>query len=428
MKILLHLTPFASRQHGSATLVVSLILLIASTMMVLYTARSSFVEQRVSANEIRAKQAFAAAQAGHDHALAYMNDGGVRHGANPVPPAVPNADIIIPVNMTDGGNESGAIYRVAFCDPAETVVGACPVAIPTPANFSTQVCVNAGGAASLLPFYSREARVISCGWSDDGAARHLVTSIVKGSPVLGTPLTNPLTTKGSVGLNGNVSVSNFYNNLTVWAGGILNKTSATGTTFIRDPDIAIPALPDMNDPASWATYPEAPEPGSCNNPGVYACSTSQAVRGPDVIENDTTLSNMTDNQLFEAVMGLPPADYETTVPTQTNPASLDGLKGEVIWVDGGTALDGDIGTRLEPVVIVVDGDTSIGANTVIYGVVYIRNNVSVSGGPTIFGSVVVEGTVSGAGTMNIIYDPLAAMGANSVGRAGNLPGTWRDWN
>jgi hypothetical protein len=42
--------------------------------------------------------------------------------------------------------------------------------------------------------------------------------------------------------------------------------------------------------------------------------------------------------------------------------------------------------------------------------------------------MVVEGDVAGTGSLDIIYDPLVSdNAANNVGRAGAIPGSWRDW-
>ncbi|HHO69901.1 MAG TPA: hypothetical protein ENN02_00255, partial [Halothiobacillus sp.] len=66
-------------QQGMATVMAALVLLVAATLIVLFTARSAFMEQRISGNEVRAKQAMAAAQAGFDHALAHIQKNGIDH-------------------------------------------------------------------------------------------------------------------------------------------------------------------------------------------------------------------------------------------------------------------------------------------------------------------------------------------------------------
>ena len=58
------------RQQGAATIFITIVLLLAVGLIALYANRGAIMEQRLAANEIRAKQAFAAANAGLDAALA----------------------------------------------------------------------------------------------------------------------------------------------------------------------------------------------------------------------------------------------------------------------------------------------------------------------------------------------------------------------
>ena len=51
-------------QNGAATLLVAVVLLIAITLATFFAARVNIEEQRISANDYRAKEAFNAADAG----------------------------------------------------------------------------------------------------------------------------------------------------------------------------------------------------------------------------------------------------------------------------------------------------------------------------------------------------------------------------
>ena len=57
-----------AKEHGASTLFITLILLLLSSLVVFYTARNAINEQRLSANEVRTKQAHDAASAGLDYA------------------------------------------------------------------------------------------------------------------------------------------------------------------------------------------------------------------------------------------------------------------------------------------------------------------------------------------------------------------------
>lgn len=59
----------SARQRGAATLVITLLLLFSMSVMMLYAARVGVIEQRLAANDARARAAFAAAQAGLERTL-----------------------------------------------------------------------------------------------------------------------------------------------------------------------------------------------------------------------------------------------------------------------------------------------------------------------------------------------------------------------
>jgi hypothetical protein len=65
----------AKRQRGALTLLLGLLLLMGSSVLTLGAVRVGIMEQRIANNELRAKEAHQAAQAGLDFALAAFADG-----------------------------------------------------------------------------------------------------------------------------------------------------------------------------------------------------------------------------------------------------------------------------------------------------------------------------------------------------------------
>ena len=59
-------------QQGMITLVMALMLMLIISITILLVSKTSTVEQRISANQFGAKQAFAAAQAGLQYAVPYL--------------------------------------------------------------------------------------------------------------------------------------------------------------------------------------------------------------------------------------------------------------------------------------------------------------------------------------------------------------------
>lgn len=388
---------FINKQRGIGSLFVAVVLLILGTLLVITVSRTGLTEQRTVGNEFRRKQAFEAADAGLNQAFTQLSAAVRTNQDSPV---------------TLDGN---AKYTFAFCSHASA--GLCPG--------------SPGAVTSCSPPDSAVTpRIISCGWSDDDLGRVRITQLVGVVPGLSVSPTNPLTSKGAVNVQGSATITNYFNNLTIWTGGALTSVGNSGKTFIRNPMDPVP---------SAGTTPPAP-PTSCQASTNYVCVTDKNTTGPDIIAQDPTLFNVTN--LFKNYTGVESvADYITqrnpiqvtsatsgTIPTllaSTNPRR----RAIVINEDLANNLNTTIGAADDPVVLIINGNWTGGGNTVVHGMVYVTGNVDLAGGKTVYGSMVVEGTVAGTGSLDIIFDPF---GGNTVientAQPGLMAGTWRDWN
>ena len=70
----LHHPASQRQQRGAAALIVTMVLFFAMTLAAAYVNRNLVFEQRISANQYRATQAFEAAEAGLEWALAQLNN------------------------------------------------------------------------------------------------------------------------------------------------------------------------------------------------------------------------------------------------------------------------------------------------------------------------------------------------------------------
>ncbi|WP_019023660.1 MULTISPECIES: PilX N-terminal domain-containing pilus assembly protein [unclassified Thioalkalivibrio] len=384
-----------ARQRGLATLVVALIIMVAVTLTVLFTAQTSILEERMAANETRMKQTTNAAQAGLERAVVFAQDG---------------EDDISRLFEHDYSTDRPVFYRSAFISPdAVDEIPGCP---DSPDDFQG-VAVSLGQPESL-----RNAGIWSCGWSDDQSARRGVTTTIRGAPSLADPPTNPLTTRGGVNTNGRARVFNAYNNLTIWSGQDLDVTGNPGNTFVRNQD----------HPPLRESDPLPSEPAQCGVGTVYVCTTDANMRGPDVITGDLQLSSLSDDDFFRNFMGQEPNSYRDNVVTQLDPDSIDGMTNEVIWMTGDVDLNDTVGNRDNPVVLVVEGDATLSGNFELHGVLYVRGNLSANGTPTVYGASVIQGdTTDAGGTPYFVFDPVAASGAGELGARGAISGAWRDW-
>lgn len=83
----------------------SVLLLFIAALVLIAVSRTTLMEQRISGNEIRVRQALQAGQAGISHAMAYMKAGGIDR----VSPT-DQADLSAP-HATHWGKLSGLLLR-----------------------------------------------------------------------------------------------------------------------------------------------------------------------------------------------------------------------------------------------------------------------------------------------------------------------------
>lgn len=413
-------------QQGATTLFIVLILLLLSSLVVFYAARNAINEQRLSANEVRTKQAHAAATAGLDYALAYFAKDLDITSFSAGPQLYPN-------------NTQASHYQSRFCSLATYgPPGAAPPDCPA-AHTTAMTCTAPPNAELRTPV------IVSCGWSDDDKAVVRIIAKASGTPSLAGAITAPVVSRGVTNLlTGGASVLNYFNDLTIWSGGAVPIQSNTGKTFVRD----ISTDPSATSP-DFRTTGNSP---ACNNPPAhYTCSTDGRSLGPDVIPIDTALSTLSPGDFFERFMGKQPEPYRDTVATykvdlndtavgslagsdlptastdSSSLGSITNLGNKVIWVEGNTSGLGDVGTQTKPVVLVIDGNLTISSNTVINGLVFVTGDVTGNGSPTIYGALIVAGANDLNGNPKIIFDPNVLSNARRLGKAAIVPGSWRDW-
>lgn len=407
-------------QRGAATLVIAIVLMSAVALIGLYTNRSAILEQRLSANEVRAKQAFAAANAGIENALANMRLGGVYQTAANLNLATNVVDLLPSGTLTNGTGQAST-YKAVFCDADWS------------GNPRVPNCPNSAAAAwptacsGTTPVDQSKVVVVSCGWSDDASSVQRLVQSMALTPGLGGTISTPVITRGTANLlTGGATVMNYFNDLTIWSGGSLLGQSNTGKTFIRDQVTNLTA--STSDP-----FRNTGNSPACGNPPAgYSCSTQGSTLGHDTVMGDTNLSSLGTEAFFSYVFGQNAAAYKntsvTTLVSAANVGTIVGMGDRTIWVDGNTTLPGgQIGSQNNPVVLIVDGDLDLGSNTEINGLVYVRGNITGNGSPTIYGAIIGAGSASVTGNLKVIYDPIVLGKAAKVGKASKVQGSWRDW-
>lgn len=427
------------RSRGAATLLVTIMLLISATLIVFTASRTSITEQQISANEVRARTALEAAQVASDAATVYFagevttnspGRTGVDHNNDDQPDT-------IPVGI--------ASASAAFCDPDDTAALACPQTPGAPT-----------GCQALTADNFVRPIVAACGWSDDSAARHLITFQLEGTPAMPNAPGNAVTFRGSVGASGSFTVVNFFSNFTYWTGGDLEFGNATAKSFIRKPGSTMAT--DSNNPRDKSIqlanalgcgplvqtgdeyyYDNCSAPTNSDTTHLIQTtdkSNTTNVIGADVLDKDYNLGALSQNDFFANFFGKSLTEYKNenanrVIDGTANDVSsqLTDAKSEVIWVDGTVTLPARMGSIDNPVVLIVNGDLNISANTEFYGLIYVNGEISGNGNPSIFGSIIVWGENNSlTGNAQVIYDEGVMNNIRrTIAGAKARPGTWRDW-
>ena len=394
------------KQRGAVTLVMALVLLVLTSLVAAYTGSAVLFERKISANEFRSGQAFEAAESGLASALAYM---GSRGGADK------NRDGVIDPVFDTNGDGLGDTNTATFADNSSvtvTVSGAFP-------NFDIQ----------------------SVGMSDDLTAMRTVRSFGASVDALPNSPDNPLTARGAIIVGGAATVHNPEGHSTIWSGNDvdLGSNNATATNIANPADAGYPSCMDTSMTCSTTR------------------SSSKVALGLDVIDNDSSLTGLTDSQMFQNFFGTSMANYRDSRVTlevagaNANNLSTDSANpgvhlgaGEVIWVEGDAVLTNTttvgcevavagVGNcpigNLDPSVLIINGNLETQGTPTFYGVVYVVGNMTLGGNNTVHGAMVVGGqTVSGAGgSLDLWYNTDVLTASRDNGPLAGNPGSWRDW-
>lgn len=387
-----------SSQRGIITLGVSLTILLLSTLVVFNVSKAVLMEQKISNNEIRAKQAFEAAEAGVSTAMKYLQDD-------------PDAD-------------SNGVLDSMFDTNGDGVGDTNTATIGTGSVTVTVTDTSGGAMTSFL--------ISSVGTSDDLSARRTITQrVVTINPLPNAPQ-NPLVTKGAVVMTGSANVRNPEGQSTIWSGSSIDLGSNNSTST---------QVPDQ----TAATYPACMDtPLSCS----MVDSSNRTVKGVDVIENDSSLAALTGAEFFRNFFGMDMATYKASMATiDTTAASagtaVDLATQEVIWVTGNTTLNGSTvgctqsvtgnnvcpAASIKPSILVIDGNLELQGTPQFYGIVYVTGNLTARGNATIYGSIVVAGTTAtnNGGSLDVYFHSTALSGTAKAGASTGSAGTWKDF-
>lgn len=414
--------PAAHRQRGAATLVMVLGLFMVMALAAAYASRGLMFEQRISANNLRATQAFEAAEAGLEWAIGMLGQGRVdanclptvdagastfrdrylSQDANGLFSASPGQAALRPACVLSGGN-------FACSCPVEGAAVVLPAVAGLAPAFQVRFVIDpALNRPGMLRVESRGCN--SIGTQCDPAqgnpadAEATVSTLVALSPALASPPLAALTVRANLNLGGG-------------AARVANSGDGNGMALAVGGNVS-------NDSSAQIS----------GAPGTPA----DAAR----VSDDSALGGLNAQRLFLSVFGVDTATYKhqpavlrlncSSGCTETLAQAAGANPGRPIWIDGDLDLTGDVslGSDSHPQVLVVQGDIRNAGDFRLKGLLYLGGTQwdVTAGSAQVQGAVVAENDLTVAGAPVVSRD--AALLERLRLRMGSLvrvPGAWRDF-
>jgi hypothetical protein len=405
------------QQRGVTTILISVIMLFLVTLVVLTTSKTVLMEQKIASNMVRSEQSLEAAETGLQEALNYLS-------------SITDWTTITALSAGDAFN----IFDTDANGTVDSNTG-------TQADGSSYTLVL--GAGSDLTADPLVIEIQSTGVSDDGVATRVVNRLIKFIDPVPFPLDNPILSGGGATISGSADVWNPEGHSTIWSGGSVNTGS---NTHIANPDDG--------------SYPDCMEtPMTCS---LIASSTS-TLTGLDVVEQDSSLAALSDDDFFKNFFGMSKSEYKNmmvslevsagNITNEWDAASpgVDHAQNEIIWVDatsGDAMLNGNhvsgcetnstandaygnatcLAAERKPSILIIDGNLKLVGNFDHYGIVFVTGKIFGAGTARIEGSLVVGGEADTTGTLDVWFNSDMVKGAGQGNNWGGSDGGWRDFN
>lgn len=428
-----------AHERGAATLVVVMVLFFIVALVAAYTSRNLIFEQRTSANQYRSTQAFEAAEAGLEWALAMLNSGRVDAACQPHPLAADKSfrdrylDIDVDTGRVTAPPRAGAEPRRAACVfdgagwqcrcPADADPALVDPAGPGPFPAFVLRFFDVSTDAPPVAYPPGVVRIESTGCTRLDAAGICATSAASG--------------------DGRATVTV----LAALKSALVASPTAAVTTHgdLKRVDTATLEAVNENDAAGGVTVHAGRTIQSPNNAWLRPRSLPGTPGDQSFFQGDALMFGLNAERMFSAVFGMGRNTYrlqpaavfvncvvDCTAATVRDMARLN--PGRVLWVDGNLAIDiaDPIGTNDLPVMLVVNGSIAVSSpDAKLTGVVYTTGTSwANTGSLTLNGAAIGEAdlTLSGNGTTKVSYAPEVLNRLHKTsGSFVRVPGSWRDF-
>lgn len=379
------------KQRGFITLAISSLLLALVTATSFYSVESLIMEQRIISNQYQTEQAKHAAEAGLDHAQAYLITQG-------------------PSGITDGYIITGSL--------------------PNSSSYSVQM--------NFVNGSNGEIEVLSTGTSSDSVVSKIFREksiLIGGIGAIG--FDEPVKATGSVSMSGNADIINLLTNYTIHSGlgilisgnaetslasGVGSNSSALGSDVVYN-DAVLAAMSDdaLFDSHFGVSFADILQPGVTTLTYSGAGDYSTALNGisGEVVEINAGSGKVTlggSGTIGTAVspvtlvINAAELNLKSSVTVNGNIivsgelTSQGNFKGQVngsIKTGGNAQLTGNAEVNGD---VLSGGEINISGGGVINGVAFAADSAAISGSGTINGAVLVGGPVSMPGDSAIIYN------------------------
>jgi len=430
------------RESGAASLIVVLVLFFLVSLVAAYTSRNLIFEQRTSVNQYRSTQAFEAAEAGIEWALAMLNGG--RIGANCQEAAAAATDTSFRQRYlsidTTTGSTAGNITPRTQAPSGSTLFPSC---VWNGANWSCS-CPTNGAPVLAPPAGSGIYPAFRVRFTLDGVTKPGVVRIdAQGCTKLDASCLD--FTAGAVEQEGRARVT---------------MLAALKPAVATPPAAALTVLGQVVGGGAIAAYNTSPEwggvtiqaGGPIGNVGAFVLRSNPGTPGEEsLVANDGTLSALAPapDRAFASIFGAWPTAYRLQPGAVRVDCPAAGCRAavaaaaalnpdRVIWIPGDLTLEsaGDIGsaptpadpTVPGPVTLVVNGRVNFAAAGIrIFGLVYATSGDWIGSGE-------IRGAAFVAGDLAATAEPIVALDGPTLDalrmRSGSfvrVPGSWRDF-
>lgn len=415
-----------TRQHGVAALVVTMALFFGMLLVAVFANRNLVFEQRSSANQYRATQAFEAAEAGLEWAQAQLNRG-ERIGADCKASSDPAALSFRERYLLPSG---GAGFSGRTWNNAGTMQALQPSCVRADDAWRCS-CPNNGHPSLVAPSAPvRPAPAFAVEFLP-GARAGVVRVIAHGCSSLGAACAPGTTTRADASARVEVSLALLP--------GLASAPAAPLTTrgTINAPGAAL----RIHNPELAAGGVAVHAGGSVDLASAQLLGAAGGALAHAMVVGDAALAALTPDQMFMRYFGLQRASW-TAQPTVTSLACAGNCAAALVAASASSALiriSGDaviegpvtLGQPGQPVVIVSDGAVQLRGAVTLNGLLYagaLSWTGAVPSDAQVRGALVSEAGYQGDGTPELVYDAgLLDVLRTQAGTFARISGSWRDF-